>query len=41
MPILTLLAHVSTELHTHAKGVTFIVLGLVIVAFWFYGKKTA
>ena len=41
MPTLTLLAHVSTGLHTHAKGVTFIVLGLMIVAFWFYVKRTA
>ena len=41
MHVLTVLAHVSGELHTHAQGVTFILLGLAIGALCFYFKRTA
>jgi len=41
MHTLTLLAHVSSEHHTHWEGVWFIVLGLAIGVLCFYFRKTA
>jgi len=40
MKTLTLLAHSSSEVHTHADGVAFIILGMVIVALLFHWRRT-
>ena len=41
MPTLTLLAHVSTELHAHTDTVSFILLGLAMGALCICFRKTA
>ena len=40
MHTLTTLAHLSSGLHTHAEGVTFIIPGIAMVALCLSWKKT-